>query len=557
MKKTKYLNAILLFGVFGFLIFSQNSCVKDYTDFDKISQTVDYTPSVAGAVAHTKLTIRDIIRDYDEDELFTEDQTGFLYLMYDKRIFTETAEEVISIPNQIFPTMDRFDDLVYNAIPDGTDGYRHFPTDTIHHHFIVNNQEQLDSVKFDAMDIHIDVNSSFHVEGILVITFPTLMKNGNPYETTVYPDATGSFHYSFDTHIEDYTLVFDANKVLVEFDLQLKNSTGAASGEKVDISISMNNLDFEGIFGYVGKINMNVPQDTVSISIFENAFDGDVYFEDPSMTLHIDNSFGLPIRTYYDSLYTYSTITGQRDAFPFPGDDSLDINYPTTIGQTVHQEVVLDVNNFPEIRQIISDQPQYLFFDIDAYVNPTGYVDTFPNFVLDTSRVSVNLEVKLPLWGNALYSLVDTVKMDVESNFEDISKHFVEANLRTIFDNFLPTNVYAQVFFTDSLYNIVSILYEGSTLGERLINSAILDGDGRATQAVKKTTDIVFGNGPQYERDINDLEMVKYAIIIATLKTDENGGVGGGIPLVKFYSDNFLEVKFGVKGKGKYEGVIE
>jgi len=529
--------------------------VKEYTDFDKISKTVDYSPSVAGAVAHTKLTVRDLIRDYDEDELFEEGTEGFLYLMYDKRIFTETAEDVINLSDQVFPTFDRFNAGKYNNLSDQTDGYRHFDPDTIHHHFIVNNQEQLDSIKFDAMDIHIEVNSSFHLDGILVITFPTLMKNGNPFQTTVYPDATGSFHYVFDTHIQDYTLVFDANKVLVEFDLKLKNSAGATSGEKVDINIAMDNLDFKAIYGYVGKINMDVPQDTVNITIFENAFDGDVYFEDPSMTLFIDNSFGLPIRTYYDSLYTYSTITQERSAFAFPGDDSLDINYPTSIGEIAHQEVVLDVNNFPEIRQVISNQPQYLFFDIDAFVNPTGYNP--PNFVLDTSRVSVNLEVKLPLWGNALYSLVDTIEMDVEKNFEDISKHFVEANLRTIFDNFLPTNIYAQVMFTDSLYNVVATLYEGSTLGERLINSAILDANGRASQSIKKTTDILFGNGDQYEHDINDLEKVKHAIIIATLKTDENGGVGQAIPLVKFYNENYLEVKFGVKGKGKYEGVIE
>jgi len=555
MKKHIIGNRLLLLSAIAVLLFIQQSCIKEYLDFDKISKTVDYSPSIAGAVAHSKLTVRDIIRDYDDDELFAEDETGFLYLMYDKRVFTQSAEEVISLPDQAFPTMDQYNKTSYDAItPSG--GYRHFPLVPIHYDFLLNNQEQLDSVKFDGIDININVNSSFHLSGVLNLTFPALQKNGVPFTTVVYPDATGNFHYNFDTHIENYTLVFDVNRVLVEFDLRLQDGT-AVNGDQLDITIQMNNMDFEGVYGYVGKLNMNVPQDTINISIFDNAFDGEVYFEDPSMTMYIDNAFGMPVRVYYDSLHTFSTIDNMWNSFPFPGDDSLDIVYPTSIGEIAHQQVVLDVDNFPEIRDVISEHPKYLFFKIDGFVNPDGYNQSTPNFVIDTSKVSVNLEVKLPLWGNALYSLVDTLELNIEENFEDISKHFVEANMRTIFDNFLPTNVYAQVIFTDSLYYPLDTLYKSATIGERLIESAILDNDGRASQSIKKTTDILFGNGPEYEHDINDLEKVRHAIVIATLKTNDNGSVGQNLPLVKFYGDNYLEVKFGVKGQGKYEGTIE
>ena len=193
-------------------------------------------------------------------------------------------------------------------------------------------------------------------------------------------------------------------------------------------------------------------------------------------------------------------------------------------------------------------------------MNPNGYDQSYPNFIFDDSQLSVDLEVKLPLWGNALYSLVDTIQLNIEENFQDISDHFIEANLRTIFDNFLPTNAYAQVIFTDSLYYPLDTLYKSTDIGERLIQSAILDEDGRAQQAVKKTTDILFGNGSSYEHDINDLQHVSHAIIIATLKTDEIGStsdVNGTSRLVKFYGDNYLEVKFGVKGQGKYQGSVE
>jgi hypothetical protein len=323
----------------------------------------------------------------------------------------------------------------------------------------------------------------------------------------------------------------------------------------------MKNLDFDAIYGYVGRISTPIPQDTVNISIFDNAFDGDVWFKDPSITLNISNSFGLPIRNYFGDLQTFSVKNGgiwENHDFPI---DELSINYPTSIGSTAYQSELLNIDNFSSIRDLVSSQPKYLFFEVDSVIiNPDNYNQSSINFVLDTSRVSVDMEVKLPLEGNAWYSLVDTLELDIEDNFEDISKHFIEANLRIIFDNFLPTDAYVQVIFTDSLYQPIDTLFKNNEQissqydGERLLKSAILDNNGRALQPVKQITDILFGNGSEYNHDINDLERVKNAIIIATLRTNEDGLVGGApAPIVKFYADNYLEVKFGVKGQGKYE----
>ena len=536
------------------LIFSQQSCVKEYTDFDKVSKTVDYSPAIAGAVAHTKLTVRDIIRDYDEDELFTEDQTGLLFLMYDKEVFTEKADEFIFMPDVLYGPMDGYNDAVYNSGLPIESGYKRFPEVPAYYSFLVENSntsEKLDSITFDILDLEIDVTSGFHGDGVLDIEFPMLKtSNGAIFTSTIILDGTGFAHIQENHHLENCKLVLDQssgapdNQIFFKLNLKILNGLTTNSGDKVSVNVTMKNMDFKEIYGYIGVVDMNVEPDTINISIFDNAFDGSVYFQDPSMTMYIDNSIGLPIRIYYDSLHTYSAIGNVENTYAFPGDDSLDINVPAVMGDVAETDITLDVDNFPEIRDLIYNQPKYLSFKIDAKTNPNEIIEVDnPNFIIDTSKVSVNLEVKLPLWGNALYSLVDTVKMDIEKNFEDISKHFVEANLRTIFDNFLPTNVYAQVVFTDSLYRPLDTLYQTDLIGERLIESAILDGNGRAQQAVKKTTDILFGNGPEYEHDINDLEHVKYAIVVATLRTEENGSVGADpVPMVRFYSDNYLEV---------------
>ena len=567
MKQSNFKKIILFSSIFIFLIIFQQSCIKEYDNFDKLSKNADYSPAIAGAIAHSKLTVRDIIKDYDDNELFEIADNGFLYLMYQKRVFTETAGNLIHLDNQEFSldnptpyTKDTYDNITASG------GYRTFPQLDTLYDFMVSHQENLDSIVFDALDLKIEVNSSFHLDGVLDITFPALQKNGQAFSTKIYPDNSGVFTYQVSNHLEDYTLVCTNNLVLVRVNLKLKDGT-ANNGEELTIKINMDNLDFDKIYGYVGNISTSIPQDTVHISIFDNAFDGAVYFEDPSMTLHLENTIGVPVRSYFGDLYTYSTIdnpgdtingTWQKHNFPI---DFLDIAHPKVIDETAYQTEVYDVNNFPAIRDVISSQPRYLFFEVDSVeMNPNGYDQSYPNFIFDDSQLSVDLEVKLPLWGNALYSLVDTIQLNIEENFQDIAEHFVEANLRTIFDNFLPTNAYAQVIFTDSLYYPLDTLYKSTDIGERLIQSAILDEDGRAQQAVKKTTDILFGNGSSYEHDINDLQHVRHAIIIATLKTDEIGStsdVNGTSRLVKFYGDNYLEVKFGVKGQGKYQGSVE
>lgn len=571
MTKTSLLYLVIFISALTILLFTQQSCIKEYADMDKISKTVDYSPSVAAAIAETKLTLQDIIKDYDEDELFTEDGSGFLYLMYDKEVFTERADEFIFMPDMNFGPMDQYNDLVYNTLATTEGSYKRFPQVEIPYSFLIDNNnssEKLDSIVFDILDLDIDVSSSFHGDGVLDIEFPMLRKsNGDIFTTTIILNGTGSAQVEENHHLEDCKLVMDQstsasdNQILFKLDLKIIDGITPNSGDNVSINIELKNMDFHLIHGYVGEMSLNVDPDTIQLSIFDNAFSGFVYFADPSLTMHIDNALGLPIRIYYDSLHTYSVISNSVEVYPFPGDDSLNINAPVSIGQIAHTDVVIDVNTFPEIRDLIYNQPKYLSFEVNARTNPEGIIDdAHPNFILDTSKVSVDLEVKLPLWGNALYSLVDTVELNMEENFDDISDHFVEANIRTIFDNFLPTDVYAQVIFVDSLYQPIDTLYSNTVdnIGERLIESAVVNGEGRAVQSTKKISDILFGNGPSYDHDINALKEVHYAIVIATLKTNEDGAVGPSpASMSRFYADNYLMVKFGLKGKGKYEETIE
>ena len=547
-RRIKFLS--ILTSIF-LLSITQYSCVKDM-DITKLTKTPYYSPTIAAPIAHSKLTLRDIIRDYDKDQLFEENAEGFLFLMYQRQVYSEKAESYISLKDQSFSFNSLYTGDIYNDITP-VDGYRIFNCAEIYNDYLVNNEQQLNKIVYDTLDLKIDVSSTYQLDGILVITFPELKdKNGVAFSSTLNLDATGSYSKTLNYQLKNYTLSLsdgsNHNKAFLQMDLKIKDGS-AADDNNVKVTIGFNNQNFDAIYGYIGQYKIDIPKDTVHLDIFDKAFKGSMYFEDPSFILKIHNSLGVPIRMYFgDTLETFSIVDGgQNYNYPFPGSDSLDIKYPSTVGDIAYQEVIYDVNTFPEMQDMIGHNPKFMSFTVSGKTNPDADL-AISNTITDLDRFDVDLQLKLPLWGYGDYSLVDTIGLDIESNYEDLSKNFKEANLRLIFDNFLPLDTYMQVLLTDDDYKVIDTVFTSNvSLGDRIIKSAILDENGRAKQSTQKMNDILFGNGPEYIHDINTLSHVKHAIIISTLITTDKANK----KLVKIYSDNYLEIRVGVKGQGQ------
>ena len=551
MKNRNLKSLVILVSIF-LLSIMQYSCVDDIMNADKITKTSEYSPTIAAPIAHSKLTLRDIIRDYDKNELFEEDEKGFLYLMYQKQVYSEKAENYVILKDQSFPFDVLYTGNIYDDITPA-DGYRTFDKAEIYNDYLVNNEQQLTKIVYDTLDLKIDVSSTYQLDGVLIISFPELKnENGTAFSSTLNLDATGSYTKTLNYQLKNYTLSLkdgsDHNKAFLQLDLKIKDGS-ANDDDNVKVTISFNNQNFDAIYGYIGQYKIDIPQDTVHLDIFDKAFKGSMYFEDPSFILKIHNSLGVPIRMYFgDTLETFSIVDGGKNYnYPFPGDDSLNINYPTTIGGIAYQEVIYDATTFPEMQDMIAHNPKFMSFSVSGKTNPDANLG-ISNVITDLDKFDVDLQLKLPLWGYGDYSLVDTIGLDIESNYDKLSKNFREANLRLIFDNFLPLDTYMQVLLTDDNYKVIDTVFTTSaTLGDRLIKSAVLDKNGRAKQSTQKINDILFGNGPEYEHDINTLDRVKHAIIISTLITTDKANK----KLVKLFSDNYLEIRVGVKGQGQ------
>jgi len=535
MKKYNYFLFLLL------LIFT-TGCVKDYFDTDKISTTMQWEPNVAAPLAKANLKIRDILQDYDNNQLFAEDGTGFLYLVYRKKVYSARTEDIIHLPNQTYP-------MSYTKADVDAGGFypNHLIKNNISYPFSVANAQLLDSIIIKYLDMTVSVQSSFHHTGTLVITLPGLVKNGVPFSTTVdINDASGSFSTSstfsdFDGYILDLTGLTgtDTNKVFINYDLTLYDSGSGTvnNGESCDVNINFNNLDYHALFGYLGQDTLSINIDTVHIDMYDHAFNGTAYFEDPHIYIYINNSYGLPLTMHFDDFSTFSTVNNSTATFPFPL-TTVNIQSPaiSDIGYPALTTVTLDTANFPQLRDMMNESPKYLFFGVNGYLNPSGYAK---NFATDSSRFDVDMEVNLPLWGYASYLVLeDTTEADFSKNFHDFDDLQWVKFLFNV-DNGMPADVYYQVYFDDSTHVILDSLFHTEDK-MHLVESGVLDANYKVIAPTHKTTEIFYDRAR-----LNLLENTKYIRFRGYVKTKDFEQA----QLVKFYADYILSMKLGVQAQ--------
>jgi len=508
---------IVLFGV-TFI-----SCKKEYFDFDKMREDQWQNVNMQVPLINTSLVLRDILQDYDKEELFEIDDEGFLSLIYNNTAYSKHAEDIIIL-----------DDVDF--IPDNLSGNEISGNNiTINKNFNFSSflGAQLDSIRYDSVTIEVTVSHNMTNTGALTIQFPGLTKNGNMAQMLI-SNTSGTTSQLF-TGYELDLATNGPNNIDYKYIFNGWNGTAAQS---VNISISIKNQNYKIINGYIGHHNIDLPKDSVFIDIFKNQFDGQFYFEDPKIKLTMINSFGLPIKLQLDTIYG-KDYDDNYSPYYLMGFEKNPVNYPTIKGNYATDEALFDTTNAIWIRDFITTKPKYVFFDALGEINPDNNINS-NNFVIDTSLFTLNLEFQLPLWGRAEYpTLRDTSKLDMETEFSKIDD-ITYVKFRFDINNGMATEVRVQAYFIDTLGVIQDSLFTNRE-DWIVIDGGITDANGKVIQKTRKISEIV------YDRNrINKLKNVSDVVYVAEIRTDdvENG------KLVKFYADDAIDIKMGIHVKG-------
>ncbi|HNW99574.1 MAG TPA: hypothetical protein PKK00_14300 [Bacteroidales bacterium] len=512
----------------------QQSCIKkDDFDFKKMA-SFEYSPNLVAPIIHTSLTMDDLLAS---NQLIHEDANNFLTLIYRTTVFSKKIDELIDIPNQTINTSINFSTV---SIPAGDSLI--MPTYTTAYTFNSSNGERFDSIfiKSGVLDFNIngDVNHNLKIN----VNIPGLLKNGQSFKKIINYNYTGSLpvtiHNNFD--LSGYKLTFSSgNNININYDLTVYGDNNSDySPYNLNMGESFTDIGFNMIFGFMGTIDLDFNQDSVDVSIFNNTLSGSIYLADPKVRLYLNNSLGLPINFTINTLAAMSSSNTVL-VTPFVNPYPWQINYPSysEIGQSKETIFTLDSTN-SNIRQAVNISPQYFSCIANAQANPLPNNPlTDKNFVIDTSKISLDVEVEIPFHGSVSdYALQDTVDFSLSEDIEKIDWLIFRVNTL----NGFPLDATMQIYFVDSLEKKIDSLLVPE---EQVITSGVIGPapDYKVVSPTHKlTTDKI-----SHDRLMNMIN-VKKIYIYSKLETANSGNT-----IIKMYSDYNIDIKIGIQAQIK------
>lgn len=541
----------IILPIFTVIIF--NMCMHDEYDFSKLDDEIEITAGFLIPVAYGSLNLEDIITEFDSTSIISTDPDGLLLLTYQDSLFSYIADDILNIPSQDF--LEFFIEADFSVLP-GFPGWNTGDTLTLYRSkkfpFTFSNGEQLDSMILDEGSMVFNVTSEFQHTGNIVITCPNIRLDNVPFDTTiVIDDASGGFSFNSSFPIDGYTIYLndsvgtDTMFLPVKFKVELISSGAAiTAGEEIAVTTTLENMDFDVIFGYIGDYELLTQTGELDLGFFENTLDGYIRFENPQIKFNFTNSYGVPAAIKIEKFTGYK---GDVDSVQMNFDSSLDpfgYAFPRLsdyINSDIYKDTTISIDSTnSNISEFLALLPSRLEYNLSAASNPivSGIPVDSSNFVSDDSKIDVDFEFILPMWFRANnFALEDTISLDLINIDEDAD--FIEkVNILLEVSNGLPLEIDFQLYFLDSLYNPVDSLFDENA--RPIISSGITDSSTGEVIAPGIKSSLV-----EYTKeDIAKLNTVRYGVIRAGLKTPSD--VNGDQYSVKFFTNYTVDFNLSV-----------
>ena len=558
MQKNKVLPKLLVLALLAVILLP--SCVKKEIDLNNLQGS--YNPSFAAPIVSSSLSVADILNNAATKGTFQINPDNSCYINYSGHLYTVTAQSLIQLPSQSIKqtlTLSNPQITAINGTPINTPFS--LPNQSSVYTFNTGTTAPLiDSLVFKSGTLTDTIACSIPANVSCLITIPTAKDaNGNIFSKTVTSVYSGSNNV---TAVFQYSLAgyhFDMSQggttsnqftVNYSFTITPRGQSIAAPNNTVTIAQNFSNVQFQKFFGYIGQqtlANGVQTADTVALSIFKNSYIiNAIKLTNPSVKFYIANSFGVPVQANVPQLSAFTppstnlNITGVPNPIPV-----LSPNL-SQVGQVLIDSFSIDNNN-SNILTAINTQPQYLLYKLTTLSNPGVVSPVHNNFVLDTSKISLDMSVKIPLVGysNGAVVLEDTISpFNAGINTTSTGTQIQSVNLHTAFTNTFPVDMTVQVYFTDSLYRPIDSLFSTPfVLPSGTIVSNTFAGAYANSYAVtnpsSSATDILYTNSR-----VNNLNKARKVLIKGWANTAKSQNAA--VP-VQFYANNKITVNIGVK----------
>ena len=549
MRKNYFVGIAALF--LGVVMITISGCYKETFDFNDMKEDfITWEPDIAFPVVWSTLDAEEIISAADSTNIYQFDGDNFITLIYRKRIFSRTVNDIFQFP--VGQTLNEGITLnpAETATFTGTGSVSKTVNSGVTFSISSPGGSQLDKVVFQSGFMHVAFTSNFEHSGNLEVSMPELRLNGSPFFQTYPIDYQGSpVNVDILIPLDGYEMDLDngagANTVPINYTLNLTQGVGSTPtpANQVQINHSFEEIVIGFADGNFGNFTLEVDPAEVDLDVVQSEHGGNIYFEDPRFRLRISNTIGAEVEVSLDEFYATggpnpdvdidlsSLITGNQ--FTIPAAPS--------VGDSSVLEYYFTKNN-SNIASIVNDEYGQVYHDVSGEVNPNGPAYNFAEL---NSALEVIADVELPFWGYSdHFTVIDTLEVPF-NEAEDFADNIERGLLRINTVSHFPVDGILKLYFADSLYNVIdSVLTDGSFIIRSGVVEETSPFDGNTFRVVSPTQ-----TNNDIELDtarINSLFDSKYLFLAADITSTNDAGHN-----IKLFLEDFIEVRIGLRVKLK------
>lgn len=449
------------------------SLILGCTSVDSVDEPalVNVDASYALPLINTSASILDVEDATGDNSAIRIDPDGKINLLYNGDVIRRSSPEIFPpIPGSVIPPIELTDSItpvLQNLLQVFPGGFNLF------------------KATYRNSSLRFILRSDLEEQINIHITIPELLKDGIAYETDIVINEMPPYGVDFTSEyssIDGYSIITSSNELNVIYDAR------RANGERILLDYAEVEFDFiffeylEGSF----PENENLESgNAITVGLYSNWISGGIFFEDPKITVEVENSFGFPVKGTFNKL-EMTNVVGDVFAVLSPDIDSgFDFNYPelNEVGESKFTSFVFDKNN-SNIQQIFNERIRSINYDIRAVGNP-GSDPNIARFATDSSFYDVDIAVELPL-NLRINELILTDSFDIDlSSYDYVDSGALKLNV----ENDFPFESFIQCYFiNDNLETIDSLfLTDQALIPASITEEAIVQQSGSYSELIPIT----------------------------------------------------------------------
>ncbi len=404
-------------------------------DYYKISVPPP-SPNISIPLVTLNSTLAELGQNGSENIRVQVDADGKLTFFYEGQILKRSVLEV-------FPPLPWFNDF---PITDSV-APLNLPIDD---GFIIQNGI------FKQSSIKFKFRTTFQEDISVKMRMPELSKDGIVLEENYLMEYQGGDDNYFESELislDGYDVNANDSKLYFNYDARRPN------GERIVFDEAYMFIDvilFSYMEGFFGNREYPLTGSAIDIGVFKNWISGGFSFDQPELTIGVENSFGFPVTVFFSRL-DMTTLSGNVFEVESTAiDDGISFPYPEISEGTVVKDTSFSITaDNSNIEDAFNEKATMVNYDILAVANPTSD-DPVVGFFSEDSFFNINTSLKLPIHTRIDDLLLsETFDLNLES-YDQITSGELILSIK----NGLPLQTELQVLFEDAQNDYQDYLLE-------------------------------------------------------------------------------------------------